>query len=153
MKAQTFPLVVKRRSATVKIYKTPFRGVDRFTISYWADGVRRRQVFADLATAKTEAAAAATRMTEGDLDVLTLTSADRAAYLRARQLLDPLGFSLEMVAAQYADVVVRLWRDQGERAALAQPEPTLPPPLARTPGRDAAGTVATVGAGADGLRL
>jgi hypothetical protein len=34
---------------------------------------------------------------------LTLTSADRAAYLRARQLLDPLGVALETAAAQFAD--------------------------------------------------
>ena len=52
-----------------------------------------------------------------------------------------------------ADVVVRLWRGDGGRADLAQPEPALPPPLARTPGCDAAGTVAAAGAGADGLRL
>ena len=52
-----------------------------------------------------------------------------------------------------ADVVVRLWSGAGERAALAQPEPALPPPFARTPGGEAAGTVAAAGAGADGLRL
>lgn len=37
-----------------------------------------------------------------DQDVLKLTSNDRAAYLRARQLLDPLGIPLESVAADYA---------------------------------------------------
>ena len=37
-------------------------------------------------------------------DVLQLTSADRAAYLRSRELLDPLGIPLEMAAAQVADL-------------------------------------------------
>ena len=39
-----------------------------------------------------------------NIDVLQLTSADRAAYLRARHLLDPLGVSLEVAAAEYAHV-------------------------------------------------
>ena len=104
MKAPRFPIEVKRGSATVKIYKTPCRGYERFTISYWLDGVRKRGTFEDLARAKTEAAAEV-RMTNGDLDVLTLTSADRAAYLRARQLPDPLGISIERGSGF-------LWSDQ-----------------------------------------
>ena len=108
MKASAFPIVVKRGSASVRIYKTPCRGVDRFTIAYWFNGGRKRQTFATLDQAKTEAAAAAAQLTRGDLDVLTLTSADRAAYLRARQLLDPLSISLEAGAAQLADATQRL---------------------------------------------
>jgi len=108
VKARAFPIVVKRGSANVKIYKTPCRGVDCFTLSYWVDGVRKRQAFDNLEAAKTEAAASAARLTAGDLDVLTLTSADRAAYLRARQLLDPLGIAIEVGAAQHADAVKRL---------------------------------------------
>ena len=104
----SFPVVVKRGSASVKICKTPCRGTDRFTISFWVDGVRKRQTFDNLDAAKTEAAASATRLTSGDLDVLTLTSADRAAYLRARQLLDPLGIGIEAGASQHADAVKRL---------------------------------------------
>jgi len=104
----SFPVVVKRGSASVKICKTPCRGTDRFTISFWVDGVRKRQTFDNLDAAKTEAAAVANRLTSGDLDVLTLTSADRAAYLRARQLLDPLGIGIEAGAAQLADAVKKL---------------------------------------------
>jgi integrase len=37
-----------------------------------------------------------------DSDVLTLTSADRAAYLRARQLLDAVGVPIETAASQFA---------------------------------------------------
>ena len=52
-----------------------------------------------------------------------------------------------------ADVVVCFWSGGGERPDLVQPEQELYPSLAWTPGRDATGTVAAVGAGADGLRL
>ena len=72
-------------------------------MAYWLDGVRKRQTFDDLNLAKTEAAAAATQMTRGDLDVLTPTSADRAAYLRARELIAPLDMPLETVAAQFVE--------------------------------------------------
>jgi hypothetical protein len=52
-----------------------------------------------------------------------------------------------------ADVVVCLWRGDGERAALAQPEPELPPSLARAAGSDTPRPLAAAGACADGLRL
>jgi len=45
----------------------------------------------ELQQAKAEAEAVAIRLSSTDADVLMLTSADRAAYLRARQLLDPVG--------------------------------------------------------------
>ena len=44
------------------------------------------------------------KLASSDIDVLHLTSADRAVYLRARNLLDPLGVSLEVAAAEYAHV-------------------------------------------------
>ncbi len=51
------------------------------------------------------------------------------------------------------ELVVCLWRGDRGRVDLAQPEPELYPAFARTPGREAAGAVAAIGAGADGLRL
>ncbi len=44
------------------------------------------------------------KLASSDIDVLHLTSADRAVYIRARNLLDPLGVSLEVAAAEYAHV-------------------------------------------------
>ena len=52
-----------------------------------------------------------------------------------------------------ADVVVCFWRGGRGRPDLVQPEPELSPAFARTTGRDAAGPVAAVATGADGLRL
>jgi len=108
MRKAEFPIVVKRGSATVKIYYAPTRGKDSYTLSYWVDGQRKRPTFSDLQRARDEAANIAVQLTKGDLEVATLTSADRSEYLRAKQLVDPAGMSLEMAASQFADGVQRL---------------------------------------------
>lgn len=100
----TFPCVVSKGSVSVKIYKTPSHGYDSFTLSYYQDGVRKRPTFPTFQTAKAEADVVVLRLASRNIDVLELTSADRATYLRARQLLDPLGISLEVAAAEYAHV-------------------------------------------------
>ena len=103
MKKATFPFTIKRGSVIVKIYSTPSHGSDSFTLSYYQDGVRKRPTFPDFDKAKTEAELVAGRLCSSDSDVLTLTSADRSAYLRARQLLDPLGIPIEAAAAQFVE--------------------------------------------------
>lgn len=103
MKKIGFPVTVKRGSVAVKIYCTPTHGCDSFTLSYYQDGVRKRPTFPSLQLAKDEANAVVNRLGNSDSDVLTLTSADRAAYLRARQLLDPFNLAIETAAAQIAD--------------------------------------------------
>ena len=45
----------------------------------------------------------AIRLSRTDADVLTLTSADRASYLRARQLADSVGVPLEAAMAQFVE--------------------------------------------------
>jgi integrase len=99
---------VERGSAVVKIYLTPHRGADFYTLSYWLDGKRKRQVFSTLEKAKDEAATIATQITKGDLGAAELSCADRASYLRAIHLLQPIGASLELAAAEYAAAVTRL---------------------------------------------
>ena len=101
-KPPEFQQIVKRGSVTVKIYRTPSHGCDSFTLSYYQDGVRKRPTFPTYQKAKTEAEAVASRLGNTDSDILTLTSADRAAYLRARQILDAVGVPLEAAAAQFA---------------------------------------------------
>lgn len=98
-----FPVTVKRGSAVVKIYFTPSKGCDSFTVAYWNDGKRVRKVYSSFQTAKLEAELAANQLTTGDLDVLTLKSEDRAAYLRALHHLDPIGIPIETAAAEYSE--------------------------------------------------
>ena len=95
-----FPIVVRQGSVSVRIYRTPSRGCDSYTLSYYQDGVRQRPTFASLQAARDEADVITNRLGNTDADVLTLTSADRAAYLRARQLLDPFGIQIEGAASE-----------------------------------------------------
>ncbi len=108
MKTVQFPHKVKRGSVTVKIYRTPSHGCDSFTLSYYQDGVRKRPTFPDFENAKVEAELIATRLASKDSYSLTLSSADCAAYSRARQVLDPLGVAIETAAVQFADARQRL---------------------------------------------
>lgn len=108
MKTENFPLTIKEGSVSVKIYRTPTKGCESFTLTFYQDGVRKRRTHANLQAAKEEARLVSRRLGSVNADVLTLDSADRAAYLRARQLLDPLGASLEVAAAQYAHALQHL---------------------------------------------
>ena len=47
-------------------------------------------------------------MNSGQVEVLELTNADVAAYLRATYLLKPTGVSLELAAADYAEAKAKL---------------------------------------------
>lgn len=108
MKTVKFPLLVKRGSVTVKIYRTPSRGSDAYTLAYYLDGIRKRPTFSDFEDAKLEAESIASRLSSKDSFSLVLTSADTAAYTRARQVLDPLGVAIETAAVQFAEARQRL---------------------------------------------
>ena len=95
--------MVKRGSVSVKIYSTPSNGCESYTLSFYQNGVRKRPTFSTLQAARDEANIVVNRLGNADADVLTLTSADRSAYLRARQLLEPFGLAIETAAAQMAD--------------------------------------------------
>ena len=103
-----FPFEVKRGSVSIKIYKTPSHGCDSFTLSYYQDGLRKRPTFANFKQAKREAEIVAGRLAATDADVLTLSSADRAAYQRARQVLDPIGVPIETASVEFASAKARL---------------------------------------------
>ena len=96
-------MVVKRGHTTVKIYLTPTKGCESFTVVHYLGEKRQRKTFADLEAAVTEAEVIATKLSAGELDVLTLTSADRSAYVRALEILKPTGAALESAAMQFAE--------------------------------------------------
>ena len=108
MSKPTFPIEIKRGSVRIKIYKTPTRGWDAYTVVHYQDGKRVRTLFADLEKARTEADMVANRLGNVEADVLTLSSRDRASYLHVRSILDPLGIPLEAAAAVAAEFKRRL---------------------------------------------
>lgn len=101
----SFPYTHTRHSVSVKVYRTPRSGYDGYTLAYYQDGARKRVLCNTMEAALAEADEIAKRLGSKDADVVELRSADRAAYLRARELLDPVGASLEIAAAQYAHAI------------------------------------------------
>lgn len=103
MSKPKFPVTVKRGHTIVKIYRTPSRGCDAYTVSYYLGDKRVRTTFADYGLATTEAETVANKLSTGEVNVLTLTSGDRLSYIRAIEALKPTGVSLEMAAIQFAE--------------------------------------------------
>ena len=102
----TFPYTYSKPgySVSVKIYKTPRQDYDAYTLIYYQDAIRKRVLFSTVEAALEEADDVVKLLGSKDVDVLELRSADRAAYKRARELLDPLGVSIEVAAAEYAHI-------------------------------------------------
>ena len=98
-----FPITVRRGNVRVKVYKTPTHGCDSFTVAYYFGGRRVRKTFPELAKARDEADLVANRICAGELDVLSLTSADRTAYVRAMSMLAPSATPLEIAVMQFAE--------------------------------------------------
>src|ERR1035441_4899577 len=103
MSKPKFPMMVKRGHTIVKIYLTPSRGFEAFTVVSYLGKKRQRKTFANLSLARTEAAMIANRLSAGELNALTLTNHDGLAYARAVEALKPTGVPLEMVAMQFAE--------------------------------------------------
>ena len=108
MSKPKFPVTVKRGHTIVKIYRTPSRGCDAYTVSYYLGDQRVRKTFADLGLATTEAETVANKLSTGEVNVLTLTSGDRLSYIRAIEALKPTGVPLEMAAMQFAQAYALL---------------------------------------------
>jgi len=108
MSKPKFPITVKRGHTVVKIYHTPSRGCDAYTVVHYLGTKRQRKTFADLGLATTEAEIVATKLSTGEINVLTLTSDDRLAYVRAIEALKPTGVLLEMAAMQFAEAHKKL---------------------------------------------
>ena len=108
MSKPKFPITVKRGHTIVKIYRTPSRGCDAYTVSYYLGDKRVRKTFADLGLATTEAETVANKLSTGEVNVLTLTSGDRLSYIRAIEALKPTGVPLEMAAMQFAQAYALL---------------------------------------------
>lgn len=108
MSKPKFPVTVKRGHTIVKIYRTPSRGCDAYTVSYYLGDKRVRTTFADYGLATTEAETVANKLSTGEVNVLTLTSGDRLSYIRAIEALKPSGVPLEMAAMQFAQAYALL---------------------------------------------
>jgi integrase len=98
-----WPIKIRTGSVTVKIYFTPTRGNDGFTIAYH-EGIRRmRRMFSDLAKARKEAKLISERLNAGQGEALRLTGTDRDSYLYAIGKLRPLDIKLAPAIDEYVE--------------------------------------------------
>ncbi len=105
---------VKAGSAVSKVYMTPHGKRELFTLAYWVDGQRKREVFPSK-----EAAIEAARKTNKDLGSGNLTAPDilpkdRVVCVRAVEILAPYHFAIDDVASRY----VKLWDLMGGKDPL-----------------------------------
>ena len=105
----TFPKTIRSGSATVQIYRTPTtsRGAKyiQYTLAYYSGGQRIRKKFSDLKEAIQEGKFAADKIAFGELEILTLTSEDRAAYVKALELIQDSKKPLILVASEYMEAI------------------------------------------------
>jgi integrase len=97
-----FPITVKRRHATVKIYQVKNRDRANYCVSYISATGRQRRNFADLDLAKREAANTAQTLADGDIEALKLTGREKQIYVEAERAIAGTGLPLHSVAHEFA---------------------------------------------------
>jgi integrase len=100
-KRHRFPIVVKRGSSVVKIYRDRKPTGTYYRVAYHLGGKRHRPHFHDLEKAIAEAEAKASQLSRGDMDAAQLTGKDRLVYGRAVEALKESGTPLDAVALEY----------------------------------------------------
>jgi integrase len=98
-----FPIVVKRGSSVVKIYRDRKPTGTYYRVAYHLGGKRHRLHFSDLDEAKGEAEAKAAQLSRGDMDAAQLTGKDRLVYGRAVEAVKEHGAPLDTAALEYSE--------------------------------------------------
>jgi integrase len=102
-KRDRFPLVIKRGSCSVKIYRDRKPTGTYYRVCYHIGGKRERLNFSDLEKAKAEAEAQASKLSRGDVDAMQLTGKDRLVYGRALEAVRETGVALDAAALEYGE--------------------------------------------------
>ena len=92
---------VKYGSTVVPIYESRSRGRVRYCFSYYRDGKRLQQFFAEFQAAKKEAQFVAQRIQSGLQHVTDLKPHERDSYVKAVELLAGLGIPLVAAVEDY----------------------------------------------------
>jgi len=105
MKAETSSDVteIKKQGISVRIRPTIKNGTTYFVLDYRANGKRKLVWRASLEDAKAEADRAIEKITEGQAEVLNLTSSDAHTYTRFRAALQGIEKEIDEVAREYAE--------------------------------------------------
>jgi integrase len=96
-----FPIVVKRGSCAVKIYRDCKSTGTYYRVAYHIGGKRHRLHHNDLNEAIAEAEAKAAQLSRGDIDAVQLTGRDRLVYGRALEAIRDHRLPLDAAAIEY----------------------------------------------------
>jgi len=102
-KKPKFPIVIKRGSCAVKIYRDQKPQGTYFRVAYHLGGKRQRLNFCDLEAATNEAKAKASQLSRGDVDAVQLSGRDRLIYGRALDAVKQFDVPLDAVAIEYSE--------------------------------------------------
>jgi integrase len=102
-KRDRFPIVIKRGSCSVKIYRDRKLTGTYYRVCYHLGGKRLRLNFADLEKAKGEAEAKAAQLSRGDVDAMQISGKDRLIYGRALDAVKDYCVPLDAVALEYSE--------------------------------------------------
>ena len=102
-KRHRFPIVVKRGSCAVKIYRDRKPTGTYYRVAYHIGGKRFRLHHNDLEKAIAEAEAKAAQLSRGDIDAVQLTGRDRLVYGRALEAIRDHALPLDAAAIEYSD--------------------------------------------------
>jgi integrase len=104
-----FPMTLTKSGVQSKIYRhKDDKGYEVFTLVYHVRGQRKRPTFASLKAAREEAERVLDLLAKGEPEELTLTSTERLAYLRAREVLDKLSVPVDVAASHFAHATALL---------------------------------------------
>jgi integrase len=112
-----FPKIIKNGSAIARIYETPTRINNKdyiqYTLTYYLNGQRERRKFSNLEKAIDEGKMAVAKISSGDLEVLTISSEDRASYVKALEIIVAAQKPLVAVATEYMEALKLLPKGTG----------------------------------------
>lgn len=98
------PVLVTIGAFTAKVYSTPSKGYERFTLS-WRDPVlgRQRENHKSFEAAKSRAEGVLSRLSRGEFEAAGFNAADRARFAAIIEAVRPTGIAPEIAAAQFAE--------------------------------------------------
>src|SRR5438552_13676630 len=102
-KRDRFPILIKRGSCSVKIYRDRKPTGTYYRVCYHLGRKRLRLNFADLEKAKGEAEAKAAQLSRGDMDAMQISGKDRLIYGRALEAVKDYDVPLDAVALEYSE--------------------------------------------------
>src|SRR5215831_10277898 len=102
-KRRRFPMIVKRGSCTVKVYRDRKPSGSYYRVVYHLGGKRHRLNYHDQEKAIADAEAKASQLSRGDIDAVQLSGRDRLIYGRALEALRVHEVALDAVATEYSE--------------------------------------------------